>query len=102
MKKQNPSTTESWKKLKDHHKQMKETHLIDLFNQDHSRFNRFSLRIGEIFLDYSKNLITDETLRLLLAFSEEMGLKSAIQEMSKMAEIDGRKVEDAEKTMSLY
>ncbi|GMR20557.1 MAG: glucose-6-phosphate isomerase [Gammaproteobacteria bacterium] len=54
---------------------MKDRHMKDLFASDADRFNKYSLQAGELFLDYSKNLITDETLKLLqdLAQQEEVG-----------------------------
>ncbi|MGD0390775.1 MAG: glucose-6-phosphate isomerase, partial [Tepidisphaeraceae bacterium] len=56
----------AWKALSAHYRQISSVHMRDLFEQDPKRFEKFSLRFGDILLDFSKNRITDETLRLLL------------------------------------
>jgi len=56
----------AWKALSAHYQQISSVHMRDLFAQDPKRFEKFSLRFGDILLDFSKNRITDETLRLLL------------------------------------
>jgi glucose-6-phosphate isomerase len=63
--------TPAWAALIEHHAQMKDTHLRTLFAEDPDRATRFSAEGGGLFLDYSKNRITDETLRLLLALAAE-------------------------------
>jgi len=57
--------------LRAHQAEMAALHMRDLFAADPGRFERFSLQVGELLLDYSKNRITDETLRLLLRLAEE-------------------------------
>src|SRR5690606_11065512 len=57
--------------LKAHHAAMAATHMRDLFAADPGRFERFSLQVGELLLDYSKNRITDETMALLVRLAEE-------------------------------
>ncbi len=57
--------------LRTHQAEMAALHMRDLFAADPGRFERFSLQVGELLLDYSKNRITDETLRLLLRLAEE-------------------------------
>lgn len=64
----------SWRALITHHAQIKDLHLRDLFADDPSRAERFSAEGAGLFLDYSKNRITDETLRLLLRLAEERGV----------------------------
>ena len=64
----------SWRALMAHHAQIKDLHLRDLFADDPSRAERFSAEGAGLFLDYSKNRITDETLRLLLRLAEERGV----------------------------
>ncbi len=78
-----PSRTHSWQKLTAHRQQLfsSGTTIADLFTGDAARFRRFSVSTGEILLDYSKNLITDETTRLLLALADEAGLQDAITAM---------------------
>ena len=64
----------SWQALMTHHAQIKDLHLRDLFADDPRRAERFSAEGAGLFLDYSKNRITDETLRLLLRLAEERGV----------------------------
>ena len=54
-----------WKKLAEHAKAMKQVHMRDLFANDPERFNRNSIQVGDMLLDYSKNIITEETKQLL-------------------------------------
>jgi glucose-6-phosphate isomerase len=56
----------AWTALAAHRREMDTVHMRDLFAGDPGRFDRFSLRLGDLLLDYSKNRITDETVRLLL------------------------------------
>ena len=56
------------------HAQTKTLHMRTLFAEDPKRFERFSLELGEVFLDYSKNRITVETMRLLVALAEQQGV----------------------------
>ena len=57
--------------LQAHRMQMATTHMRDLFVADPARAERFSLQVGDVLLDYSKNRITDETMRLLVRLAEE-------------------------------
>ncbi len=77
----NPTQTKAWRKLSKHRKQLEGMQLKDLFAADSSRFSKFSLRFEDILVDYSKNLMTDETKALLLKLARECDLKSAIQAM---------------------
>ena len=61
----------SWQALMTHHGQIKDLHLRELFADDPGRAQRFSAEGAGLFLDYSKNRITDETLRLLLRLAQE-------------------------------
>jgi glucose-6-phosphate isomerase len=63
-----------WQALAGHHEQIKDMHLRSLFADDPGRAARFSVEGGGLFLDYSKNRITDETVRLLLQLAEERGV----------------------------
>ncbi len=54
-----------WKKLAEHAKAMKQVHMRDLFASDPERFNQNSIRIGDMLVDYSKNIITEETKQML-------------------------------------
>ena len=71
----NPTKTKSWKKLKAHYPVMKNRQMADLFLQDPQRFSRFSVAFDDILVDYSKNIITRETLRLLLGLARECKLQ---------------------------
>jgi len=66
--------TPSWRALTAHHARIKDLHLRTLFADDPSRAERFSAEGAGLFLDYSKNRITDETLRLLLQLADERGV----------------------------
>jgi glucose-6-phosphate isomerase len=71
----------AWKALGAHHQQIRETHLRQLFTDDPARGERYTAEAAGIFLDYSKNRITDETLKLLIQLAEESGLKARIEAM---------------------
>lgn len=81
LKKINPTTTKSWKKLAKHFAQMKSVHMRDLFAQDPKRFEKFSLQFKDILIDYSKNIITEETKELLIGLAQEIDLKDGIAKM---------------------
>ena len=68
------TATPAWQALTAHHAQIKDPHLRTLFADDPGRAERFSAEGAGLFLDYSKNRITDETLRLLLRLAEERGV----------------------------
>jgi glucose-6-phosphate isomerase len=61
----------AWKKLLKHYKKMDETHLRDLFADDPRRGERMTAEAVGIFLDYSKNIVTDDTLALLLRLADD-------------------------------
>jgi glucose-6-phosphate isomerase len=68
------TATPAWRALAAHHELIKDMHLRTLFAEDPGRAERFSVEGAGLFLDYSKNRITDETLRLLLQLAEERGV----------------------------
>jgi glucose-6-phosphate isomerase len=78
-----PSITDSktWKALAAHQQEIAGTHMRDLFAQDADRFNKFSLQFKDILLDFSKNRITDQTLKLLLGLTKEAKLDRWIERM---------------------
>ncbi len=80
-----PSTSlvdlEAWKSLEQHAGQMASTTLRQLFDQDAKRGTRFNAEAAGLYLDYSKNRITDETLRLLFALAQQRNLKQRIEAM---------------------
>jgi glucose-6-phosphate isomerase len=71
----------AWKKLLDHHAQLRDVHLRELFAEDPGRGERLAVEACGIYLDYSKNRVTDETLRLLLRLADESGLRARIDAM---------------------
>ncbi len=71
----------AWQALHDHHATMRNVHLRDLFAANPKRGERLTAEAAGIFLDYSKNRIDDETLRLLGALAEESGLRARIDAM---------------------
>ena len=74
-----PTTTEAWKKLKQHYQDTKDVHLRELFSKEEDRGQEMSVRWEDFLVDYSKNRITNETLKLLLELAHEVGLKDAIK-----------------------
>jgi glucose-6-phosphate isomerase len=79
--KKNPVTTKSWQDLSRHYAKMKKIHMKLLFAEDPQRFEKFSRRFNDVLVDFSKNRITEETLRLLSALAKECGLAAAIKSM---------------------
>ncbi len=71
----------AWKALEEHFQQIQNTHLRSLFADDATRGERFTLDAIGIYFDYSKNRVTDETLRLLLQLAEASGLRQRIDAM---------------------
>ncbi len=71
----------AWKAVADHYETMKGVHLRDLFAQDRDRGTRLVADAGDLYVDYSKNRVTDETMRLLLGVAEAAGLRSRIDAM---------------------
>lgn len=76
-----PTQLPAWKALEEHFSQIAPCLLKDLFAQDPKRFERFSLQLEDLLLDYSKNRITAETIDLLLQLAREAGLPEQIQAM---------------------
>jgi glucose-6-phosphate isomerase len=71
----------SWKALTAHYKSVRELHLRNLFADDAERGERLTAEAAGIFLDYSKNRVTEETVKLLLELAEESGLRERIDAM---------------------
>ena len=71
----------AWKALESHRDKIRESHLRTLFADDPRRGERLSAEAGGLYLDYSKNRITDETLKLLFQLAEETGLRERIDAM---------------------
>jgi glucose-6-phosphate isomerase len=75
----NPTTTNSWKKLQDHYNKINNNHMKDLFAQNKERANKFTINWDDFYVDFSKNRITEETLKYLLELADEVQLKDAIK-----------------------
>jgi len=76
-----PTTTSAWKQLSTHAEAMKKVHLRALFANDPTRFDSFSQTDGNLLFDYSKNIITQETVQFLMDLARECGLPEAIESM---------------------
>ncbi|MGB9428628.1 MAG: glucose-6-phosphate isomerase [Gammaproteobacteria bacterium] len=87
----------AWKALRAHALEMRKLHLRQLFGDDPKRGARFAAEAAGIYLDYSKNRITDETLKLLLALTEECRLRERIEAM-----FNGDKINVTEKRAVLH
>jgi glucose-6-phosphate isomerase len=75
----NPSGTETWVSLREHFADMQWVYMQELFEKDAQRAQKFHIQWNDFLVDYSKNIITDETLQKLLALAHEMELKKAIE-----------------------
>jgi len=84
----NPTDTQSWKKLHDHFKTIKDTHLKTLFTENNDRASQFSISWNNFYIDYSKNRIDQTTKSLLLDLAEEIDLGSAIDSYFSGAKIN--------------
>jgi glucose-6-phosphate isomerase len=78
----------AWKALDAHHARMRGVHLRQLFADDPKRGERLAAEAAGLYLDYSKHRITDETLRLLVALAEEVGLRERIDAMFRGEKIN--------------
>jgi glucose-6-phosphate isomerase len=78
---QSISSRDAWKALEAHQQKIGELHLRKLFTEDPKRGERFAIEAAGIYLDYSKNRITDETLKLLLQLAAECGVREWIDAM---------------------
>lgn len=77
-----PIQTEAWKDLQDHYdREMRKTSLKELFLSDPDRFTKFSVDAGDLLFDYSKNILKESTLALLLKLATETRLREAIDAM---------------------
>jgi glucose-6-phosphate isomerase len=87
----------AWKALQAHYEEVQQKHLKQLFVDDPARSERFTVETGGIFLDYSKNRVTDQTLKLLVQLAEESGLRERIDAMFR-----GEKINITEKRAVLH
>ena len=87
----------AWKALQQHAETIRPQQLRDLFKSDPERGVRFTAEAGGIFLDYSKNRITDETLKLLMDLAAQSGLKQRLEAM-----FTGQKINTTENRAVLH
>ena len=90
-----PAQTAVWQSLKEERLAWNDLHVRDLFAQDEKRFERFSLQLDDLLLDYSKNLIRPQTLELLLKLAADTGveaLRDALFAGEKINLTEGRAV----------
>jgi glucose-6-phosphate isomerase len=73
-----PTETAAWKKLQKHFDEMQDASMLTMFQADVSRTEKFNLKWNDFLIDYSKNIIKQETISLLLELANEMGLERAI------------------------
>ncbi|MEV6692053.1 glucose-6-phosphate isomerase [Micromonospora sp. NPDC051196] len=83
------TTTDEWQALRKHADEIRATHLRDLFAGDPERGERLTVEVADLYVDYSKNLVTDETLGLLTALAERVGLADRIAAMFAGEHING-------------
>jgi glucose-6-phosphate isomerase len=86
-----------WKALEEHYQNIRDLHLRTLFARDPNRGERFALEAAGIYLDYSKNRVTAETMQLLLKLAESSGLREHIDAMFR-----GEKINVTEKRAVLH
>jgi glucose-6-phosphate isomerase len=76
-----PTATAAWERLAVHFEAIKTMHMKQVFAENPERFQKFSLRFNDILVDYSKNRITAQTLRLLIDLAEACGTRDAVAKM---------------------
>ena len=87
----------AWQALSRHRQEIAEVHMRSLFGRDPQRFERFSLRLGDILFDYSKNRITQETISLLIELARQADLAAKIEAM-----FSGEKINTTESRAVLH
>ena len=97
LKKINPTTLKTWQELREHYLEMKNVHMRDLFARDPDRFEKFSLRFEDMLVDFSKNIITEKTLELLIKLARDCGINEAIEAM-----FTGEKINETENRAVLH
>ena len=78
----------AWKALKSHYEQIRPRHMRDMFREDPGRFDKFSLRFEDVLLDYSKNRVTEETMKLLRNLARQQDLKGWTDQMFRGEKIN--------------
>ncbi len=92
-----PTETAAWKALRLHYDEVADLQMRQLFHEDPDRASRFSLRLGELLFDFSKNRVTEQTLGLLIELCEECGVRDWIARM-----FAGEPINETEKRAVLH
>jgi glucose-6-phosphate isomerase len=87
----------AWQALEQHHEQFKDIHLKQLFEEDAERGTRYAVQVGSIYADYSKNLVSDETLQLLFTLARDRHV-----ERLRDAMFNGEKINTTENRAVLH
>ena len=95
--KKNPLLLKSWKSLESNFQKNAHKKIVDYFAEDAERVDKFSLQWESFYLDYSKNLLDDQTLNLLTTMAKESGLDQAIKDY-----FDGVKINETENRAVLH
>ena len=74
----NPTTTIAWQKLQNHFQEMQNASMKKMFSEDKTRASQFHLHWNDFVVDYSKNIVNQETMNLLLELANDVQLKDAI------------------------
>lgn len=93
----NPLTTEAWASLEDHFENISNLRITDLFAEDKNRFKKYSIQWNDFLVDYSKNLVDDQTKGYLMDLADECGVPEAIKSM-----FSGEKINETEKRAVLH
>ncbi len=93
----NPTTTPSWQALQQHRQLFENVHMKDLFFNDPERFSRFSVQMEDLLFDYSKNIITENTVEILLELANDCKLQEAMEAMFK-----GERINETENRSVLH
>ncbi len=95
--KTDPVETHAWQKLTSHFMSIQASHLREFFAEDPQRFDKFHILFEDILVDYSKNLITEETIGLLIELAETCGLRESIEAMFR-----GQRINETENRSVLH
>ncbi len=87
----------AWRALQAHRKKLSGVHMRDMFAEDPGRFDKFSVQFNDILLDYSKNIVSEETMRLLFSLAEQADLRGWIRRM-----FSGEKINNTENRAVLH
>ncbi|MGL1885078.1 MAG: glucose-6-phosphate isomerase [Reichenbachiella sp.] len=93
----NPAQTDSWAELEKHFDKISGEPIVEMFAKDPERYQKFSIQWEDFLLDYSKNIISDETKSLLMKLAEECDLQEAIESM-----FQGEKINETEDRAVLH